>query len=167
MSGPLELLGQDPRSGRRYLLLDGRVPSAWEVPSGLGLFTLLLAIDAQRYEDEQLNALGTRLLDAGLVYLCASGPESERVHTLFDLAFIADEAAGVQRPFLMTTDHDGEALAEALWFSIDLAAQEDVRNVAESPVLIGTDDDEWCQEIRHRLSDVDELRRHVTDDLRS
>ena len=167
MSAPLELVGQDPRSGRRYLLLVGRVPSAWEIPSGLGLFTLLLAVDAERYEDEQLDALAIWLRDAGLVYLCAWGPECERVHTLFDRAFIAEEAAGVQRPFLMTTDHDGEALAEALWFSIDLAFQEDVRDPAESPVLIGTDHDDWCQEIRQRLSDVDELRRHVTDDLAS
>ena len=148
-------------------MLDGRVPSVWEIPSGLGLFTLLLAIDAQRYEDEQLNALAKRFRDAGLVYLCAWGPGCEQVHTLFDLAFIAEEVAGVERPFLMTTDHDGEALAEALWFSIDLALQEDVRDPAESPVLIGTDADEWCQEIRHWLSDVDDLRRHVTDDLGS
>jgi hypothetical protein len=29
------------------------------IPDGLGLVTLVLAIDAGRYEDEQLNALDT------------------------------------------------------------------------------------------------------------
>ena len=159
-------LGEDPRGGRPYFLLEERDLSRWDVSGvDLGLFTLLLAIDAHRYPDELLSALAERFRKAGLGYLCAWGPGCSRVHALFDLAFIEEEEQGVERPFLTTTDHDEEPLAEALWYAIDLAFHGDVRHPAESAVVIGTDNDEWGAEIRAWLADPDELRRHVVDDL--
>jgi hypothetical protein len=167
MTPPIESVGEDPKTGRPFLFLEGRTPAAWELPSGLGLFTLLLAIDADRYADEELDELASRLRHAGLGYLCAWGPGCARVHRVFDLAFISEELAGIQRPFLMTTDHEGEPLAEALWFAVDLGFQEEMRDPADSPVLIGSDRDDWHAEICHWLSDLEELRRYVTEDLES
>ena len=162
----LEPLGEDPRSGRPYFLLEGRDLCAWEVSTaGLHLFTLLLAIDAGRYRDEQLHALAERFRAAGLAYLCAWGPGCSRVHTLFDFAFVDEQSRRVDRPLLMTTDHEHEPLAEALWFAIDLAFHADVRDPRESAVVIGTDSDEWRAEVRTRLADPEELRRHVVEDL--
>lgn len=83
---------------------------------------------------------------------------------LFDDVFIAEEQSGIQRSFLMTTDHEGEPLAEALWYALD-ALGEDVKNLRRSAVVIGTDRDDWRREIRSWLSDVEELRRHVVEDL--
>jgi hypothetical protein len=118
-------------------LLEGADLSEWDVSgAGLGLFTLLLAIDANRYPDEQLRALAERFR-----------PGCSRVHTLFDMAFVDEELRGVQRPFLMTTDHDHEPLAEALWFAIDLAVHEDVTQLRESAVVTGTDREEWDAEV--------------------
>lgn len=161
----LVALGEDPQTGRPYFLLEGSDLSAWDVSeAGLDLFTLLLAIDAPRYPDEQLSALAERFREAGLGYLCAWGPGCSRVHTLFDMAF-DEESRGVERPFLMTTDHEREPLAEALWFAIDLAFHEDVRQPRESGFVIGTDREEWESEVRARLADPDELRRYVVEDL--
>lgn len=166
MSEALEALGEDPGTGRPYFLLEGRNLSAWNVSgAGLDLFTLLLAIDAPRYPDEQLSTLAERFREAGLGYLCAWGPGCSRVHTLFDLATVDEESRGVERPFLVTTDHEREPLAEALWYAIDLAFHEDVRQPRESGVVIGTDREEWEFEIRARLADPDELRRYVAEDL--
>lgn len=65
----------------------------------------------------------------------------------------------------MTTDHADDALAEALWFAIDLAISEEVKHVAESAVVIGVDNADWRAEILTWIGDLDELRRHVVDDL--
>jgi hypothetical protein len=83
---------------------------------------------------------------------------------LFDLVYIDEEQSGSQRSFLMTTDHEDEPLAEGLWFALD-ALGEDVKDPRDSPVVIGTDRDDWRREIRSWLSDVEELRRHVVEDL--
>ena len=66
---------------------------------------------------------------------------------------------------LMTTDHADRPLAEALWFALDLAISEDVKDSSESAVVIGVDDDEWRGEIRTRLANLTELRRHVVEDI--
>jgi hypothetical protein len=61
----------------------------------------------------------------------------------------------------MTTDHAGESLAEALWFAIDLAIPEKVKDVRDSAVVIGVDDPRWREEVLVRTADIEELRRHV------
>jgi hypothetical protein len=154
------------RSGRPWFLFDGGDLAAWEVPASAAFeqFTTFLALNADQYADEEISALGRRLRAAGLVYLCAWGPECGRVHHLFDLVFIDEEQSGTQRSFLMTTDHEDEPLAKGLWFALD-ALGEDVKDLFKSAVVIGTDRDDWRREIRSWLGDVDELRRHVEEDL--
>jgi hypothetical protein len=161
----LELVGAD-RPGRPWFLFDGDDLAAWDVPASAGFeqFTAFLALNADRYADQEISALGERLRAAGLVYLCAWGPECGRVHVLFDQVFIAEEQLGTQRSFLMTTDHEDEPLAEGLWYALD-ALGEDVKDLRRSAVVIGTDRNDWRREIRSWLSDVEELRRHVVEDL--
>ena len=161
----LELVGVD-RSGRPWYLFDGDDLAAWDIAASAGLeqFTAFLALNAARYTDEDISALGERLRSAGLVYLCAWGPDCGRVHLLFDLVWVSEQQSGIQRSFLMTTDHEDEPLAEGLWYALD-ALGEDVNDLRRSAVVIGTDRDSWRREIRSWLSDVDELRRHVVDDL--
>jgi hypothetical protein len=165
MPAGLEGVGRD-RSGRPWFLLDGDDPAAWNVAASAGFeqFTAFLALNADRYADQEIIALGERLRAAGLVYLCAWGPGCGRVHYLFDLVYIDEEPSGSERPFLMTTDHEDEPLAEGLWFALD-ALGRDVKDPRDSPVVIGTDRDDWRREIRSWLSDVEELRRHVVEDL--
>jgi len=162
----LDSIATDRTSGRELFLLDGADPSTWDVASdhSLGPFTVLLLIDADRYSDDVITGLAERLLERGLAYLCAWGPGCARVHLLFDIGYIGDGSKDWGR-FLMTTDHADEALAEALWFAIDLAISEDVTDVAESAVVIGVDNADWRTEILTRVGDLDELRRHVVEDL--
>lgn len=140
MSG-LELVAVDPQTGRSILLLDGRDPREWNVPGGrpLGLFTAFLVIDAERYSDEVVAVLARRLLAAGVAYMCAWGPGCKRVHALFDEECVGDGECDDRTPFLLTTDHAERPLAEALWFALDLAISEDVKDLSESAVVIGVD----------------------------
>jgi hypothetical protein len=162
-----ELVAVDPQTGRSIVLLDGGDPRGWNVPAegSLGLFTALLVIDAERYSDEVVTALAQRLLTGGLAYLCAWGPGCKHVHFLFDLEYVRAGGLDDRNPFLMTTDHADESLAEALWFALDLAISEDVKDVSESAVVIGVDNDEWRGEIRTSLANLTELRRHVVEDI--
>jgi hypothetical protein len=159
----------DPKTGRRFVLLGGDDVECWDVPAdgSLGLVTALLAIDAGRYSDEVIAALAHRLIANGLAYMCAWGPGSPRVHELFDEEYVGGRTPEQRGPFLMTTDHADESLAEALWFSIDLAIPEDVTDLSKSTVVIGVDNEEWRDEIHTRLGDVAELRRHVVEDTPS
>jgi hypothetical protein len=163
----LEVVAVDPQTGRSIVLLGGHDPGGWNAPAGgsLGLFTALLVIDAERYSDEVVAGLAQRLLAAGLAYMCAWGPGCKRVHELFDEEYVGDGERHDRTQFLMTTDHADRPLAEALWFALDLAISEDVKELSESAVVIGVDDDEWRGEIRTRLADLAELRRHVVEDI--
>jgi hypothetical protein len=162
----LQAIG-DPSSPRPLLLLEGNDPSRWDVNSeGLVRFTLLLAIDGDRYSDNVLSALADRFQRAGLGWLCAWGPGCSRVEFLFDLQFVDEDLrGGMDAAEVMTTSHHDEPLAEALWFAIDLAWHEDIIDPPASPVVIGADTDARRIEIRTRLQDLDELRRYVVEDL--
>ena len=166
MSCVLEAIGADPKTGRPYFMFGGNDPAGWDVGSpGLPLFTLLLAMEGDRYSDAVLSALAESFRRGGLAYLCAWGPGCSRVHDVFDLEFVDEDIRGVEGGDVMTTWHEEEPLAEALWFAIDLAIHEDVTDISDSAVVIGTDRDEWRTEIRTRLQDVEELRRYVVEEL--
>jgi hypothetical protein len=160
----LEPLGVNRATSRPLFMLGGADPSVWDVSSDqpLGLFTALLALDADRYSNELISGLARSLGERGLGWLCAWGPGCRRVDALFDEEYIAD--ASTQGNFLMTTDHAGESLAEALWFAIDLAIPEKVKDVRDSAVVIGVDDPRWREEVLVRTADIEELRRHVAAD---
>ena len=166
MAHDLEAIG-DPKSSRPLLLLEGNDASRWDVGSaGLVWFTLLLAIDGDRYSDDVLSALVDRFQRAGLGWLCAWGPGCSRVEFLFDLQFVdGDIRGGMDAAEVMTTSHHYEPLAEALWFAIDLAWHEDIIDPRTSPVVIGADTDERRIERRTRLQDLTELQRYVVEDL--
>jgi hypothetical protein len=161
----LEHVGRD-RSGRPWFLFDGDDLAAWDVAASAGFehFTAFLALDADRYTAEEISALGKRLRAAGLVNLVAWGPGCGDVHYLFDLIYIEEEQSGSQGPFLLTDDWEDEPLAYGLWYALG-SVGEDVKDLRRSPVVIGTDRDDWRREIRSWLSDEEELIRHVVEDL--
>ena len=154
------------RSGRPWFLFDGDDLAAWDVPASADVdqFTTFLALHADRYTDRAIIALGWRLRAAGLVWLCAWGPDCGRVHNLFDVVAIEEERTGIQRPWLMTDEINDEPLAEALWYALN-AVGEDVKDLCKSAVVIGTDRGDWRREIRSWLGDEVELTRHVVEDL--
>jgi len=160
----VDLVTVDPESGRSILLFEEADPRSWGVASDRALspFTVLLAIDADRYYNDVVAEMALRLLECGIGYLCAWGPGCKRVHWLFDEGYVGDGSRDWGR-FLMTTDHGDESLAEAIWFAIDLAIHEDVQHVADSAVIVGVDRPEWRAEILTLVGDLAELRRRVIE----
>lgn len=106
-------------STRRYLV--GNLTRIEDILSILGQvssrFMLFLALDASSISDQTLRSVARALIDRGMSYLCVWGNECSRVHDEFDLER-GDEPDG---HVVMTTWHDDEPLAEALWFFANVA----------------------------------------------
>jgi hypothetical protein len=81
-------------------------------------FVLLLATDATKLSDEQILRAAEQIIPAGLTYLCAWGPDCERVHDLFDrIKWPYEETT--QNPLqklIMTSWHAKESLYKAAWY---------------------------------------------------
>jgi hypothetical protein len=107
-------------TARRFCV--GGVPSLDEVLSTLepisANYVLFLACDATSLSDESLQNSAKRILDRGMVYLCAWGPDCERLHDQFDVERVQNEPSG---RVVMTTWHSKESLSEALWFFANCA----------------------------------------------
>lgn len=84
-------------------------------------FACLLASDARGAPDTLLLALADHLLERGLAYFCAWGPDCERVHDLVDQAAMLREVRKGQDYPIITTWHADEPLDEALWFLLNVA----------------------------------------------
>lgn len=91
----------------------------------------------------------------GLAYLCAWGPDCERVHDIFDEE---DLARGLERgthDVIMTTWHNDESLEEALWFFVHSASPADgyVHGCADW-VIAPIANPVWEQEVREKIRRV-------------
>jgi hypothetical protein len=84
-------------------------------------FGLLIAFDARGVEWEAIESVAEKLIGKGLVYLCAWGPDCERVHDAFDDASVELNAEPTDDDVIMTTWHSKEGLTEALWFFVNSA----------------------------------------------
>src|SRR6267378_8327650 len=83
-------------------------------------FGLLLAMDARSMDSGQIGDLAEKMADKGLAYLCAWGPDCERVHDIFD-EIIVEMDPEQNKGVILTTWHSKERLDEALWFFINSA----------------------------------------------
>jgi hypothetical protein len=93
------------------------------------------------------------MLDDGVVYLCAWGPNAGWVETLFDLAFGARELeTGHEPPIVMTTSHENESLEEALWFATNSTWPDTAfETTCKSVVALAVGDRTWHDRIRDHL----------------
>jgi hypothetical protein len=118
VSAGAERLGSGGIFERNLLALELDSPEA--LPASLRVdsprFACVIAWDARGVEADRIGRFARKLLDAGAVYVCAWGPDCERVHDIFD-----EEEVGPNPPpevdrVVMTTWHANESLAEAIWF---------------------------------------------------
>jgi hypothetical protein len=82
-------------------------------------FGLFLACDARELSDELIRGVAKTAMDQGLAYLCAWGPDCERVHDVFDFAEIDKEILEPESDpdsVVMTTWHAKDSLREAIWY---------------------------------------------------
>jgi hypothetical protein len=87
------------------------------LPHRHNYFTLLLAWDIPEIEPGRLIERFRPLVDRGLVYFCAWGDQCEMAHDAVDYCVVESELeVGKSGHLTMTTWHDDEPLAEAIWF---------------------------------------------------
>jgi hypothetical protein len=82
-------------------------------------FVCLLIWDAGQEPDCLVSEVAAALLAKGAVYVCCWGADCERVHDAMDAADIARNPSC--NPVVMTTWHDDQPLAEAIYFALNLA----------------------------------------------
>jgi len=123
-------------------------------------FVAFLAMDASSVESSRIAAFADRLISQGMIYLCAWGPDCERVHDIFDEAIgrntTTDEAA------FMTTWHDDEELVDALWFALfSTLVGDDIDPSALVAVVV--EQLEWSAQIRGALTDSNRFNTEVLE----
>ncbi len=115
-------------------------------------FACLLAWDTRTCNDEAILAAANHLLDRGLVYFCAWGPDCERVHDLVDRAIVLRELRDNREYPIMTTWHQDETLTDALWFFLNAAyPDESFEATFKSRLAISVGNHEWAREIQTQL----------------
>jgi hypothetical protein len=123
-------------------------------------FGLLLAIDPRGTATRDISEAATKLLARGLAYLCAWGPDCERVHDIFDEKDIARTLAGEGpresvEDVVMTTWHADEPLEESLWFFVHSAFPADgYKDNCKDWIIATVGHPEWAQEVRGMISRV-------------
>jgi hypothetical protein len=114
---------------------------------------LFLGADASSVPSDAIYRVAERLLDAGVIWICVWGPDCQRVHDLFDEAYVGDGI--VERDFcLMSTWHDDESLEQALWFFVQLAFPLDHEIPTTSYVAVTVGRHDWAISIEKALSDL-------------
>ena len=125
------------------------VPEQVRLPSGT--FVLLLAADATGVPDRVLHDCAVHLLRAGARYVCAWGPDCERVHFAFDMA-AREVGLNHDDAVVMTTSHEDEPLREAVWYAANPAYPDEAyQEAGDCVVAVSIGNDDWAAEIREYL----------------
>lgn len=109
-----------------------------DFPGNLSLgspsFACLLAWDSRDVDVKQITKLASKLLKAGAVYICAWGPDCERVHDIFDGEIVGSDPSP-DDPVIMTTWHSRETLAGAIWFVLMCSTLDEDRELGRASIL--------------------------------
>jgi hypothetical protein len=115
-----KIAAQEFEGGVRKNLWLCRVGSLGELAEAIGKpagrFVLLLAMDAAAVGDEEIERAADELLERGLSFACAWGPQCERVENGFDRADERRIAEITEKNVVLTTSHAAEELTAAVWY---------------------------------------------------
>ena len=126
------------------------LPTELQAPSPY--FACLLAWNACGVSAVEIGTLAEKLLQAGCAYICCWGPDSERVHDIFDEVDCHRKPDG---PWCMSTWHSNNPLAEAICFSLFSALPDDAfRDGCRSVIAVSISSNEWDNEIRTAFADA-------------
>ena len=105
--GAIDKIGYDPISKRDLFILD--IPSSAHLPADLSLttpqFVCLIAWDVRSVSVDEISRVAVGLLRQGAVYVCAWGPDCERVHNIVDEAHVGPNPSSDVAGVVMTTSH--------------------------------------------------------------
>jgi hypothetical protein len=123
-------------------------------------FVVFLAMDASAVEANSLGVFADKLIAQGMVYLCAWGPDCERVHDIFDE--VRGRNTWTDEAFVMTTSHDDEELDDGLWFSLfTTLPSEEYIETCGALVAVVVDDAGWGEHVETNLTDLDRFNDEV------
>lgn len=156
MSANPELLRRDRESGRDLFVVEVADPAALAaLRAPGGHFTCLLVWDAALVSVEIVARVAEQLLEAGCVYMCAWGPDCERVHDIFDEVIVGDGSQVVDDDaIVMTSWHAAESLEDALWFFLHCAnpADRHAHSCRSGIAIVVGEDATWRRTVREALS---------------
>jgi hypothetical protein len=129
-----------PGTGRQAAVVRVRdLSSAAPLSVAAGKYVLVIACEKQTLSLDEKAARAW--IDAGASYICAWGPDSEKVEEAFDYASFLPEL-GEPLPFtLMTTSHRDETPQEALWFAFYNAMSPDDLDQELTSIVMIVDSD--------------------------
>ncbi len=126
-------------------------------------FICMIVGDASEIPEEQISSLAAQLIQSGMVYLCAWGPDCSRVHDLTDLILVDQELESGNEIPVMTTWHIHESLDDALWFALNSACPaEEYETACSSLIILVVNNDAWMTHIGRRLSNMEQFNADVT-----
>jgi hypothetical protein len=125
-------------------------------------FVAFLALDATGVGDEPIGQLARKLLAQGVAYVCAWGPECDRVHDIFDDELAAQGLVDEDDVLVATSWHADDTLDEALWFALFAASpKEELVETGGSVLALVVAREDWAEHVRRRFADPAGLHRDV------
>lgn len=127
-------------------------------------FVCLLAWDARDATADQVAAVATWLLNAGVTYVCVWGPGCERVHDVIDEESAHRAAILNKDAFVMTTWHVDEQLPEAIYYALACAVPDEAHiHDCHATIGISIGAVDWGQQIREAFTDARGfMQQHLT-----
>ena len=134
-------------------------------------FGLLIGADARNIPDANVRALAEGCIGKGLAYLCAWGPDCERVHDLFDeedrlkeLHRKRDPRWKADEDVLMTTWHAHEPLSYAVWhFTYCAVPTSYFSSDCDDWIVAIIGNQEWENEVRNEFARMYRERQQTQD----
>lgn len=160
-----ESIGTDVHGRTLYLAVLSRLD---EWPEHLGKpglhFVLFLALDARNVSSDALAAFAQKTYRQGLAYLCAWGPDCERVHDVFDATLVEDDEIrqdwDEHDSVVMTAWISDESLDEALSQALnDSLPHRRYERTCDALLAVVVRNDTWAEDVRRRLADAEALSR--------
>ena len=154
----LEILGHGRIRGQGKFLLSALASGPKDLSSSIAIHgkhcVMFLAMDAHPMSVDEISNIANWALDQGAVYLCAWGPDCERVHDIIDEVLVDRNPGETDEDVIMTTWHDDETLEEALWFAVNSAfAVSAYEQTCKTLVAVAVGNRDWGSQIVKKLSE--------------
>jgi hypothetical protein len=146
--------GADPTLGRKLFSLG--VPALADLRGPVELpsphFIALVACDASRCSVDEMSEAGAWLLSQGAVVIATWGPDCGKFHDVIDETGLEVHPEETDETVVLTTWHESESLAEALWFVVNTISPASAYVATCSTVVcISVGSADWQTEIERWL----------------
>ena len=158
----MEYITSEKTTNRKLSILKlNEIPSIIEFTTQK-FYVVFLVDNLPTLDTDNISKFLKKLIDTGMVYLCTWGKHCEQIHDITDQILTLPENQYDKNLHIMTTWHNDETLADALWFSIynsmpDDAFFDDTRDF----IAITINDDKSYDIIKKYMGDLESLKADV------